>query len=210
MDSVRRLSGVRKVGHAGTLDPMATGLLVVLVGRGATRLQATVMAGDKMYQGVARLGITTKSQDLETPPTQTRPVPPLTLPQLQTAAGAFLGPITQVPSPYSAVKVGGRPAHRKARRGTPVEIPTREVFVRTFVATSWHPPNLSFAAVVGKGTYIRTLVHDLGESLGCGAALATLRRLAAGPYRVGAATTLLDLERLSRAQLHASLLPLPS
>lgn len=208
--AVRSASGVRKVGHAGTLDPRATGLLVVLVGRPATRLADSLLTGDKMYLATARLGVVTETYDLEGDAMEGGPVPDLDLRGLQDVAARFLGPIQQAPPPFSAVKVAGVPAHRRARRGQDVTPAPRRVVVRSFVCTAWDPPDLEFACLVGKGTYVRSLAHDLGAMVGCGACLAALRRIASVPFRVEDSTSLDELRDMSPEDLAAALLPLPS
>lgn len=191
---LRRILGVRKIGHAGTLDPMATGLLICLVGR-ATKLMETFMSLPKTYEGTLRLGETTPSYDAETEPVARRPWVHLTEADLEEARLGFLGEITQVPPMYSAVKVGGERLYKKARRGEEIARPPRTVHVYTFDLTGRDGPDVSFRVCCSKGTYVRSLAHDFGERLGCGAHLTALRRTAIGPYSVENAWTLDALEQ---------------
>lgn len=191
---LRRILGVRKIGHAGTLDPMATGLLICLVGR-ATKLMETFMGLPKRYEGTLRLGETTPSYDAETEPAVQRAWEHLTDADLEEARQHFLGAITQVPPMYSAVKVGGERLYRKARRGEEIVRPPRTVHVYTFELIGREGPDVSFRMQCSKGTYVRSLAHDFGERLGCGAHLTALRRTAIGPYSVENAWTLDALEQ---------------
>ncbi|RMF63917.1 MAG: tRNA pseudouridine(55) synthase TruB [Bacteroidetes bacterium] len=190
---LRRLLRVRKIGHAGTLDPMATGLLICLVGR-ATKRMETFMGLPKTYEGVLRLGEVTPSYDAETEVTGRRPWQHLREADLEAVRQRFVGEVVQLPPMYSAVKVGGERLYRKARRGEDVERPARTVQIHAFELTGWEGPDVSFRVVCSKGTYIRTLAHDVGQALGCGAHLVALRRTAIGPYTVEAAWTLPALE----------------
>lgn len=189
---LRKLLGVRKIGHAGTLDPMATGLLICLVGR-ATKLMEAVMELPKTYEGVLRLGETTPSYDAETEVTAHKPWRHLEDAHLEAARQHFLGSIEQVPPMYSAVKVKGERLYRKARRGEEVERPPRTVYVEAFDLTGKTESDVSFRVVCSKGTYIRSLAHDFGEQLGVGAHLVELRRTAIGPYAVTHAWTIAQL-----------------
>lgn len=191
---VRTAAGVRKVGHAGTLDPMATGLLIVLVARPATRLQAAFMALPKTYEGVMRLGERTPSHDTETEVVERADVSGLTREDLAAARDPLTGTIEQVPPMYSAVKVEGERLYKKARRGEAVERPPRQVHVDAFELLDWTPPTLEFRVSCSKGTYVRSLARDLGEALGVGAHLTALRRTHIGPYTAAAAWPLGDLE----------------
>lgn len=191
-DVIRRLRpllGVRKIGHAGTLDPMATGLLICLLGR-ATKQMEAFMGLPKQYAGTLRLGETTPSYDAETPVEAVRPWEHLTDADLEAARQAFVGLIAQRPPLYSAVKVGGERLYKKARRGELAERPVRQVEVTRFALTARRGPEVDFEVDCSKGTYIRSMAHDFGEALGVGAHLVALRRVAIGPHRVGAAWTM--------------------
>lgn len=206
VDLVRRRFGIRKVGHAGTLDPNATGLLVLLLGRG-TKLSEKLMAADKVYEGTLKLGETTDSYDADGQVVATAPVPPLTLEQLNAAAAAFEGDLMQAPPMVSAAKVGGVPLYKLARKGVEVERKPRLVHVYSFRFSAYQEPLAAFRVVCTKGTYVRSLVHDLGQKLGCGAYLATLRRLESGPLSVTRAIPLEELLRLSPAELQQRVIP---
>ena len=195
---VRWLLGIKKVGHAGTLDPMATGLLILLLGRQATRQQDRFMGLPKVYTGTLRLGETTASYDAETPVEEHKAVDHLTDADLDAARLNFLGEIEQRPPIYSAIKVGGERLYKKARRGETAEtvaIKTRHVTITRFDLTARRGPDVDFIVECSKGTYIRSLAHDLGQALGVGAHLTALRREAIGPFGVDEAWTLDALEQ---------------
>ena len=187
---LRRALDVKKMGHAGTLDPMATGLLIVLVGREATRLQDTFMGFPKVYSGTIRLGQTTASYDAESPVEEERSVEGVTQEALEAARQRFLGEIEQVPPMYSAVKVGGERLYKKARRGEEIEREPRRVSVERFDLGALRGRDVDFEVACSKGTYVRSLAHDLGQALGVGAHLVALRREAIGPFRADEACTL--------------------
>lgn len=184
VDIARRALDQKRVGHLGTLDPFAEGLLVVVVGR-ATRLAPYAAGWKKCYEGVIRLGSVTTTDDRTGAVTATsegwRSVD---LEQIRAAAAGLTGDIEQRPPAFSAVKVGGVRAYQKARRGEPVEVAPRRVTVFEFTLTSWHAPDVTFRATVSAGTYLRSLARDLGDRLGCGGHLAELRRTAVGPFRL--------------------------
>ncbi len=186
---LRRLLGVRKVGHAGTLDPMATGLLIVLVGQ-ATKLMQRFMQLPKEYTGTLRLGETTPTYDAESDVVERRDISHLSDADLDTARRSFLGTIRQQTPSYSAVRVGGERLYRKARRGEEVNPPFREVEISHFELTSREGPDVSFVVRCSKGTYIRSLAHEFGQVLGVGAHLVALRRTAIGDYSVDDAWTI--------------------
>jgi tRNA pseudouridine55 synthase len=179
VDVVRRALGTRKVGHAGTLDPIATGLLVLGVGR-ATRLLRYLGGLDKTYEGSALLGAETDTLDVQGAVVRTRPVM-VDRAQLDRAAAALEGDSMQRPPAYSAVKVGGRKMYEAARWGEVLEAEPRGIRVRVFDVTTFDPPAFDFGTVVSSGTYVRVLVADLGSALGCGAHLTRLVRTAIGP-----------------------------
>ncbi|MEM1043846.1 MAG: tRNA pseudouridine(55) synthase TruB [Bacteroidota bacterium] len=187
---LRPLLGTKKIGHAGTLDPAATGLLICLVGRAATRLQDHFMGLPKTYTGTIRLGQTTETYDAEGEVAETRDASGVTDADLDAARQAFLGETKQRPPMYSAVKVDGERLYKKARRGQTVERVARPVTVYRFDLTERQGDDVNFVVECSKGTYVRTLAHDLGQVLGVGAHLAALRRTAIGPFRVDEAWTL--------------------
>jgi tRNA pseudouridine55 synthase len=208
-DVVARLRGklrMKRIGHAGTLDPMATGLLVMLIGK-STRLSQYLMSVDKEYEGTAELGKVTDSQDAEGEVMETRPVPPLTREDIAGAVAGFLGDQYQLPPMYSAIKIGGVPLYKKARQGEEVAREPRFIRVMSWEVTGFALPRFDFRLRCTKGTYVRTLVHDLGQKLGCGAHLAGLRRTASGALRVEQALTLDQIEALSLPQIEQRLIP---
>jgi tRNA pseudouridine55 synthase len=180
---VRRVLGIRKVGHAGTLDPMATGLLVLGVGRG-TRLLRFLGDFPKTYEGAGVLGAETTTLDADGEVVVESSPAHVDESALREAIGRFVGRIEQVPPAYSAVKVGGERLYRAARRGQEVEAPPRTVEVYGFDLLEFDPPKFEFVVTCSGGTYVRSLVADVGTALGCGAHLAALRRSAVGPFRV--------------------------
>mgnify|MGYP005841641487 CR=1 FL=1 len=185
VDLVRRALGTRKVGHAGTLDPMATGLLVIGVGR-ATRLLRFLADLPKTYEGAGVLGVRTTTLDAEGEVTATAPVR-VTREALERTCAALEGESLQRPPAYSAVKVGGRKLYEAARRGETLEAPPRRIRVDRFEVLVFEPPAFRFRVTCSGGTYVRVLVADVGEALGCGAHLAALRRTAIGPFSVAEA-----------------------
>jgi tRNA pseudouridine55 synthase len=180
---VRRALGTRKIGHAGTLDPMATGLLVMGVGR-ATRLLRFLGDLVKVYEGTMRLGVETTTLDADGRVTREADATGIADDAIDRAMAAKLGASAQRPPAFSAVKVGGRPLHEAARRGELVEAPARIVRVDRFERTARAGADVSFVCEVSGGTYVRVLASDVGAALGCGAHLVALRRVAIGPFQV--------------------------
>jgi tRNA pseudouridine55 synthase len=198
---VRRALGTRRVGHAGTLDPFATGLLLVLLGS-ATRLARYLVGLPKEYHGVIRLGLTTDTDDATGQATATSDAwTGLDDASLEEAMTALTGEREQVPPAYSAKHVDGERAHRLARRGAPVSLAPARVAVHRFTLAARREQDLWFHAAVGSGTYLRSLARDLGVALGCGAHLLELRRTAIGPYRVEDAAPLEDVRQGRAAPL---------
>lgn len=192
---LRRLAGTRRVGHAGTLDPMATGVLVVGTGR-ATRLLGHLALGDKEYVGTVRLGATTATDDAQGEILATSSGP-WTVDAARAAMRALTGDIEQVPPAYSAIKVDGRRSYAKARAGEAVELAARRVTVSVFEFVAARETELDVRVVASSGTYVRSLARDLGDALGVGGHLAALRRTRVGPFRLAQARTLEQLaERL--------------
>ena len=184
VDEVRRRLSTRRVGHGGTLDPDATGVLVLGVGR-ATRLLSFCQSAPKRYRATAVLGVTTSTQDASGEVLARRSTEGVGPAEVKAALGALTGEISQVPPMVSAVKVGGERLYRKARRGEDVEREPRRVTVYRLELTGWRPggtPEADLEIECSAGTYVRTLVHDLGQTLGCGAFLAALRRVASGGF----------------------------
>jgi len=184
VDQVRRALGLRRVGHLGTLDPFAAGLLVVVVGR-ATRLAPYAADWTKSYEGVIRLGRTTATDDATGPTAGASDAwQALDRARVEAALARFRGAYVQRPPAYSAVKVEGERAYRRARRGEPVALAARPVLVSALELVRFAPPDVAFRATVSGGTYLRGLARDVGEELGCGAHLATLVRTRVGPFRL--------------------------
>jgi tRNA pseudouridine55 synthase len=201
-DVIARLRGklrMKRIGHAGTLDPMATGLLVVLVGK-ATSVSQYLISLDKEYTGTIKLGVTTNSQDADGEVLLTRPVSPsLTEAEVLAAIKTMLGDQYQMPPMFSAIKIDGVPLYKLARKGEEIVREPRFIRVASWDLTRFAPPELDFRVRCTKGTYVRTLAHDLGEKLGCGAHLTALRRTG---------TDKLTLERaLTIDQINAQTLP---
>jgi tRNA pseudouridine55 synthase len=208
-DVIARLRGklrMRKIGHAGTLDPMATGLLVVLVGR-ATRVSQYIISLDKEYEGTVELGKTTDSQDAEGQTMETRPVPALTEAEVRAAMQGFLGDQYQTPPMFSAIKIEGVPLYKRARRGEEIEREHRFIRVMSWDLLRFETPLIDFRLRCTKGTYVRTLAHDLGNRLGCGAHLRALRRTATDKFSVAQALTMEEIERLSIPDIEKRLIP---
>lgn len=203
---LRRLAGQKRVGHGGTLDPAATGVLPIGLGD-ATRLLEYLVEGKKTYHARIRLGITTTTDDGEGIPTATLTVPSLTVAELEAALAPFVGTLQQIPPIYSAIQVGGQRMYDLARRGQQLDVAPRTVEIDRITLLEWSAPDLTVLIECGKGTYIRALARDLGVSLGCGAHLAFLRRTAVGPLRVDQAVSL-DQLRAGPDLLDARLLPL--
>lgn len=183
VDIVRRALGEDRVGHLGTLDPFAKGLLVLVVGR-ATRLAPFAAEWPKSYEGVIRLGVTTDTDDATGTVLATSPWTGVTLTQLAEVVGSFRGRYEQRPPAYSAVKIAGERAYRRARRGEAVVPEPRPVEIRELEIVEAAVPDLQFRATVSAGTYLRSLARDIGAALGCGAHLTALRRTAVGPLRL--------------------------
>jgi tRNA pseudouridine55 synthase len=188
-DVIRRLKwafgrgNTIKIGHAGTLDPFATGLLIVLLGQG-TKLSRLLMAGAKRYLATVRLGIETDTLDGTGAVTRIREVPELQISSIKQAMQTFVGEIEQVPPLFSAVKVGGKRAYQLARRGESITLARRKVTVHALEVKSIQLPDLTIDVACSSGTYIRSLAMDLGRALGTGGHLKSLRRLASGPFSV--------------------------
>ena len=181
VNKIRALSGVKKVGHTGTLDPLATGLLLICTGT-KTKTVSQYQDLEKVYCGELVLGKTTPSIDLETDFDTESSYTGVTPPTLHTVAASFVGWIDQVPPAYSAVKARGVRAYTQARHGQAVALAPRQVWVKSFTLTSVDIPTVGFVVTCGKGTYIRSLVRDFGVQLGTGAYLASLCRTRIGPY----------------------------
>ncbi len=189
----RRITGQRRIGHTGTLDPMATGLLVLCLGN-ATRLVEYLTGHDKRYSGEVALGTTTTTADAEGEPIATRPVPPLDEATLRAIEQRFTGDLQQAPPAFSAIKVEGRRAYDLAREGHLGDLPPRPVRIHSLQLAPIAPGRLSLHVHCGAGTYVRSLARDIGEVIRCGGHLAALRRHSAGPFSLATAITLDELQ----------------
>ncbi len=193
VEHIRRAAQMRRVGHTGTLDPAATGLLILCLGKGA-RLSEFLTSLDKVYEGAMRLGITTDSYDLNGQIVEERQLPDLDESAIQRVFDQFTGEILQVPPMVSAVRVGGERLYEKARKGEVVERVPRRVTVSEFSLRSYDPADVYFVLRCSRGTYARALCHDVGQALGCGAALVTLRRTWVGHHSLDRATPLAQFQ----------------
>ena len=186
---VRRLTGIRKVGHAGTLDPLASGLMIVLVGKDFTRQAQQYVKLDKTYEVEMTLGQTSTTGDGEGEKTAIDSREP-TEQELADALAVFVGEIEQTPPAYSAIKIGGQPAYKLARKGQAVEIAPRKVTISDITLTDYQYPIVKFRCDVSSGTYVRSLVEDIGTKLGTGAYMSNLRRTRIGQYHIDDALVL--------------------
>jgi len=205
VDFLRRRFRLKKVGHAGTLDPMATGVLVMLIGA-CTKLSARFTADEKAYEGTITLGAVSDTGDACGAITPTgAPVTP-TRERIEAAFRQFEGEIDQRPPMYAAVKVGGKKLYELARKGVTVTVEPRRITISSLAIRSIELPRVSFALTCSKGTYVRQLAVDIGESLGCGAYLSALRRTRSGPFAIDGAVSLEELRQMTAAGLSARLL----
>src|SRR6058998_3164946 len=205
---VRRQLGIKKVGHCGTLDPIATGLLILTLGRG-TKIQDLLMSEDKEYAGTFTLGVTTSTQDRQGDVIQERPVPELDENQIRTAFEKFRGDFYQMPPMVSAKKHGGVPLYKLARQGKVVEREPRLVHVYRYTIDRIVLPEIDFSLLCSKGFYVRTYVHEIGEALGCGAHLKSLRRTKSGRFDVGNAMTVDEIKNAAPEEIVSRMLSLP-
>jgi len=203
---VRRHLRARRVGHAGTLDPAAVGVLPILIGE-ATKLMPYVSDQDKEYVVTVRFGITTDTQDLEGRRLSEAPVPAFTREDLERLTSCFVGRIRQMPPMYSAVHHQGRRLYELAREGQEVVRESREVIVHSIAVEAVEPPVSRLRIVCGKGTYVRTLAADLGRALGCGAVVERLERVRVGPFQRGDAVSSADLTTIPPATLWSRVAP---
>jgi len=205
---VRRQLGIKKVGHCGTLDPIATGLLLLTVGRG-TKVQDLLMSEDKEYVGTLTLGASTTTQDREGEVVETKPVPQFSEEEIRVAFEKFRGDFYQTPPMVSAKKQGGVPLYKLARQGKVVEREPRFVHVYRYNINKIALPDVDFSVLCSKGFYVRTYSHDIGETLGCGAHLKNLRRTKSGRFDVAEAITIAQIRELPRQEIAQRILSLP-
>lgn len=205
---VRRHLGIKKVGHCGTLDPIATGLLLLTIGRG-TKVQDLLMSEDKEYVGTLTLGATTSTQDREGEIIETKPVPQISEADIRAAFDKFRGDFYQTPPMVSAKKHGGVPLYKLARQGKVVEREPRFVHVYRYTIDRVGLPDIDFSVLCSKGFYVRTYAHDIGHILGCGAHLKSLRRTKSGRFDVSNAMTVDHIKQLPREEITKRILSLP-
>lgn len=204
----RRRLQMKKVGHCGTLDPIATGLLLLTLGRG-TKIQDLLMSEDKEYSGTMILGIATDTQDSAGQVIQERPVPPLDEATVRAAFEKYAGDFYQMPPMVSAIKQGGVPLYKLARQGKTVEREPRLVHVYRYSIDRIALPEIDFTVVCSKGFYVRTYAHDIGDTLGCGAHLKNLRRTKSGRFSVEGAITVAELQEADPVDILSRILTLP-
>lgn len=207
VSKLRRVFHIKKIGHAGTLDPMATGLLIMLIGK-ATKVSQYMMSMDKEYTGTIRLGQITDSQDADGEVIEERPVPELDQASVLGEMKTFIGDQYQTPPMFSAKKVNGQPLYKMARKGMTVEREPRVINISKFEMTRFAPPEIDFLVACSKGTYVRTIAHDLGERLGCGGHLCELRRTGISKFRVEKSDTIEAIESMSPSALRRKLIPI--
>jgi tRNA pseudouridine55 synthase len=206
VDTIRRKFGIKKVGHCGTLDPNATGLLIIVLGRG-TKLSEKLMSDDKVYEGTIKFGESTDSYDSDGELTASMPVPPLTQDELNEASTEFVGDIMQTPPMVSAIKKDGVPLYKLARKGIEVAREPRLIHIYRFYFSKYEEPLGDFRLACTKGTYVRSVAHELGQKLGCGAHLAKLRRVVSGKFDAADAMPLDEVLKLSTSQLESRVIP---
>ena len=207
---IRNFFRLTKLGHAGTLDPIATGVLVLLAGR-ATKLAEQLLADDKEYRFTIRFGITTDSQDISGKILREEPAPvPRPLAEIEAILPRFRGELLQIPPMFSAVKIDGVRLYKLGRKGTEVAREPRRILIKTLEVQSFAWPCLTLRAVCSKGTYIRTICHDIGAALGPGGCMDSLERLRSGSYTIGQACTMEELLALTPEEFQARLMPLPA
>ena len=207
VDIARGQYGIKKIGHCGTLDPAATGLLVLLIGK-ATKLSNRLTADHKTYEGTIELGITTDSYDAQGAIIKRDDVPNLNSEYLNTQTQKFQGDIQQKPPMVSAVKKDGVPLYKLARKGKTIDRDPKPVHIFSFHFSDYNAPVGRFCVHCSKGTYVRSLAHELGQQLGCGAHLRTLHRTKSGRFDIKDSIKLEELILLSNPELHSRILPL--
>jgi tRNA pseudouridine55 synthase len=205
---VRRRLQIRKVGHCGTLDPLATGLLLLTLGRG-TKIQDLLMAEDKEYSGTMMLGAKTSTQDKDGEVIERREVPPLEEKTIRAAFEKFRGDFYQTPPMVSAIKQAGVPLYKLARQGKTVEREPRLVHIYRYSIDRVTLPEIDFTVVCSKGFYVRTYAHDIGAELGCGAHLYSLRRVKSGRFDVARAITVDEIKNAEPSEIATRVLSLP-
>jgi tRNA pseudouridine55 synthase len=191
---IRNLIGIKKVGHAGTLDPLATGLLIICTGKFTKKINE-YMAQEKEYTGTFMLGAITPTYDLESKPENFKTIENISEELLTKTANKFVGEIMQTPPAHSAIKLEGKRVYELARQGKEVKLEPRKIFIRKFAILNIQLPAVQFRVICSTGTYIRSLANDFGEALGCGAYLASLCRTRIGEFRLENALTIQEFEK---------------
>jgi tRNA pseudouridine55 synthase len=203
----RRALNTKKIGHCGTLDPMATGLLMLVIGR-ATKIQDLLMSEDKEYEGTMTLGAVTSTQDRQGEILESKPVPDLSEAEIKAAFESLTGPFEQIPPMVSAIKKDGVPLYKLARKGQVIERDPRPVHVTSYQITRTALPEIDFTVNCSKGFYVRTYAHDIGGKLGCGGHLSALRRTRSGKFTLERAVTVDELKNGPRQELYNALVSL--
>jgi tRNA pseudouridine55 synthase len=206
VDEIRRHFGIKKVGHCGTLDPNATGLLVIVLGK-ATKLSERLMSDDKVYEGTIKFGESTDSFDSDGELVSSLPVPPITLDELNKLATEFVGDLMQMPPMVSAVKKGGVPLYKLARKGIEVQREPRLIHIYNFKFSSYEEPMGRFRLACTKGTYVRVVAHELGQKVGCGAHLSQLSRTKSGKFDISQTIPLQKILASSASELERRVIP---
>ncbi len=204
---IRRNFGIKKVGHCGTLDPNATGMLILVLGK-ATKLSERLMSDDKVYEGTICFGQSTDSYDAEGAVIESKPVPDLTLEKLNELAAGYVGDQMQTPPMVSAVKKDGVPLYKLARKGVEVQREPKLIHIYSFKISDYNDSEAAFRLACTKGTYVRSIAHEMGQQIGCGAFLKTLRRTESGKFKVEQAYQMDELLKLSPAELQTRIIPI--
>lgn len=207
VNCVRRRFRLKKVGHCGTLDPNATGLLVLVLGK-ATKLSQNLMVADKAYEGIMRLGIETATQDAEGEVTAEHDTSNVAEKQIQEKFEEYTGDLLQTPPMVSAIKKGGKRLYEMARKGQTVEREPRPITIQRLKLKAFNPPDIEFELECSKGTYVRTICADIGRDLGCGAHLHALRRTASGSFNIRDAVTIDAIKSWEREELMEHMIPI--
>lgn len=208
VDRLRRKLRMKKIGHAGTLDPLATGLMIMLIGK-ATKVSQFLISLDKSYTGEFLLGVETDSQDADGEVVSERPVDgDIDEDRMLKEMKSFHGDQYQTPPMFSAKKIDGVPLYKMARKGKTVEREPRFIRINEFHLTNWSPPSGNFLLSCSKGTYVRTVLHDLGQNLGCGAHLTALRRTKIDRFEIENAKPLEEIEKMTHAEFQSQLIPI--
>ncbi|MBT7649930.1 MAG: tRNA pseudouridine(55) synthase TruB [Opitutae bacterium] len=208
VDRLRRKLKMKKIGHAGTLDPLATGLMIMLIGK-ATKVSQFLISLDKSYEGEFLLGIETDSQDADGVVVSEKPLPEhIDEEMMLEEMKSFLGDQYQTPPMFSAKKIKGVPLYKMARKGKTVEREPRFIRINEFCLMNWNPPKGKFSLSCSKGTYVRTVLHDLGQNLGCGAHLTGLRRTKIDQFGIENASPLEEIENMGHSEFQNMLIPI--